>query len=214
VISTGSRSLDDLLGGGVERGALTQVYGEGGTGKTALAIQFAGEAAKLGKVVYVDTEGFPAERFRQIVGDPGAADRLLVYEPKSLEEQHSAIRDVDRIAEGSDLVAVVVDSVAPFYRVRLGDEPDVRRDLASQLTFLTGSAREHDLAVLFTNQVYTDVESGRKQPLGGSMLNHLSKTVVRLEKSARSGRVAYLEKHRSRPEGSCGLGMGEAGLRG
>lgn len=215
-ISTGSESLDELLGGGVERGALTQFYGPGGSGKTNVAIGFAAEAAGGGRVAYVDTEGFPVERFRQVVpGAESVADRLLVYEPKSMEEQHAAVRDIDGLAERVELSAVVIDSVSPFYRIRLQGDPDVRRELGSQLTFLTGVAREHDLAVLFTNQVYTDVETGRPRPLGGTMLDHLSKTVVRLEKTRGSGRRAVLEKHRSLPEGGeCGFSIGEAGIRG
>ena len=35
-ISTGSKSFDDLLGGGIETKAVTEVYGEFGTGKTQL----------------------------------------------------------------------------------------------------------------------------------------------------------------------------------
>lgn len=214
-ISTGSGALDELLSGGVETGAVTQIFGEGGSGKTNLAIQFAEEAARCGKVAFIDTEGFPVERYEQVVGGPEViAEELLLYEPKTLEEQHSAVKDVDRIADRAELSAVVVDSVAPFYRVRLGEDLDVRRDLSSQLTFLTGVSREHELAVLVTNQVYTDVETGEKRPLGGNMMNHLSKTIVKLEKIGASRRRAVLEKHRSLPEGStCYLRIGDEGIR-
>lgn len=201
-LPTGSEPVDELLGGGVETGALTQVYGEGGSGKTTLAIQFAVETARDGKVVFIDTEGFPAERFRQVAEDPGeVGDRLLIYEPSSMEEQHAAVRAVDRIAEDTDLQAIVIDSVSPFYRVELPDNPDVRRDLASQLTFLTGVAREHGLAVLFTNQVYNDADTGEVRPLGGTMIRHLSKAVLRLEGARDPDRCAVLEKHRSLPAG-------------
>jgi len=37
-ISTGSKRLDDLLGGGIERGALTEIVGSSGTGKTQLCL--------------------------------------------------------------------------------------------------------------------------------------------------------------------------------
>lgn len=214
-ISTGSESLDELLGGGVETGALTQVFGEGGSGKTTLAVQFAAEAAAEGHVVYLDTEGFPVERFRQVVAEPEAvAERLLIQEPTSLEEQHAAVRGVDRMAERTDISAVVIDSVSPFYRMRLQEDPGVRRDLSSQLTFLTGAAREHGFAVLFTNQVYSDVETGEFRPLGGTMMDHLSKTVLRLERGDGAERRAVLEKHRSRPEGEVTLTIGATGLRG
>lgn len=35
-LSTGSRDLDRLLGGGIETGSITEVFGESGSGKTQL----------------------------------------------------------------------------------------------------------------------------------------------------------------------------------
>ncbi len=35
-LSTGSQSLDQLLGGGVETGSITEIFGEFRTGKTQL----------------------------------------------------------------------------------------------------------------------------------------------------------------------------------
>ncbi len=64
-IPTGCKGLDDLIGGGVEEGIVTEFYGEGGSGKTSLALQLAVRCAESGKqVVYLDTEGVSPERFR------------------------------------------------------------------------------------------------------------------------------------------------------
>ncbi|PSQ45443.1 DNA repair protein RadB, partial [Halobacteriales archaeon SW_6_65_15] len=62
-ISTGCDALDDLLGGGIERGTVTQVYGAPGAGKTNVALSTAVEvAASGGTAVYIDTEGLSVER--------------------------------------------------------------------------------------------------------------------------------------------------------
>ena len=61
-ITTGSRTLDDLLGGGVESQSITEAFGEFRTGKTQLAHTLS-VAAQLpnsqggggGKVLYIDT---------------------------------------------------------------------------------------------------------------------------------------------------------------
>ena len=37
-VSTGSPALDDLLGSGLERRAITQIYGEPASGKSALCL--------------------------------------------------------------------------------------------------------------------------------------------------------------------------------
>jgi DNA repair protein RadB len=74
-LATTCPALDALLDGGLESDAITLVFGEGGSGKTNLALQCAREAAKAGKrVAYVDTEGVSGIRLRQVflgaVGHP------------------------------------------------------------------------------------------------------------------------------------------------
>ena len=65
-ISTGCEPVDELLGGGFERGTVTQVYGPPAAGKTNLALSGAVEAAAAGgTAVYIDTEGVSVDRFEQ-----------------------------------------------------------------------------------------------------------------------------------------------------
>lgn len=60
-ISTGSAALDNLLGGGVETKALTEIYGEYRCGKTQichnLCVTSQINDKNPGKVVFIDTEG-------------------------------------------------------------------------------------------------------------------------------------------------------------
>lgn len=56
-ISTGSEGLDRALGGGLAKGALTQIFGEKGVGKSLLALQTACNVITSGKsAVILDTE--------------------------------------------------------------------------------------------------------------------------------------------------------------
>jgi DNA repair protein RAD51 len=64
MLSTGSQDLDVLLGGGVETGCITEVFGEFRTGKTQLCHTLCVTAQRPldqggaeGRVIYVDTEG-------------------------------------------------------------------------------------------------------------------------------------------------------------
>jgi DNA repair protein RadB len=208
-VSTGCDALDDLLGGGVERGTVTQVYGAPAAGKTNLALSTAVEvAAEGGTAVYVDTEGLSVERFDQILSaradDPEAASaNIVVSNAHDFEEQAEAVRDAADFAERADLI--VLDSATGFYRLARDDEDggDALRRVADQITHLLSLARKHDLAVLATNQVFTDVEDGsdRVRPLGGHTLNHWTGVVVRLDRFRGGKRRATLEKHRSKPEG-------------
>jgi DNA repair protein RadB len=207
LLSSGCRPLDELLGGGFEKGIVTQIFGAAGTGKTNICIQLAVECVKQGKkVIYIDTEGLSPVRFKQIAGENAKeiARSIIIYEPLSFEEQYAAVREVERIA-GENIGLVVVDSATSYYRFELEDEETgikSRRELANQIGFLHALARKHGFSVVITNQVYSDIVSGGVRPLGGSSLEHISKTIIQLEKTGEGTRRAILYKHRSRPEGS------------
>jgi DNA repair protein RadB len=209
-VSTGCDALDGLLGGGVERGAVTQLYGAPAAGKTNVALSTAVEVASGGgTAVYVDTEGLSVERFDQILSaradDPEAASaNVVVSEAHDFDEQAEAVRDAADFADRADLV--VLDSATGFYRLERGEDDDAGdalRQVADQITHLLSLARKHDLAVLVTNQVFTDVDSDsdRVRPLGGHTLEHWTGVVVRLDRFRGGKRRATLEKHRSRPDG-------------
>ena len=68
-IPLGVNCIDELTSGGIEPEVITEIYGEGGSGKSNLSMQYAISTIKSGKsVLYFDTEGFSSERFIQISG--------------------------------------------------------------------------------------------------------------------------------------------------
>ncbi|MDI6720324.1 MAG: DNA repair and recombination protein RadB [Methanomicrobiales archaeon] len=200
----GVEALDDLLGGGLERRSLTQVYGEPGSGKSTICIIAAVAALKSGKgVIFFDTEGFSVERFRQIAGEDAEelAGNLFIYEPADFDRQGLMIAESETLLRRGTVGLIVVDSATALYRTELGETRDAQRKLARQMIHLLGLAKKYDLPVLITNQVYIDVDTEEFRGLGGTALLHLSKTIVRIEK--RDGfRRAVLVKHRSLPEGT------------
>ena len=215
--SAGCKSIDELLGGGFESGTVTQLYGEAGSGKTNICLQVAIECARKGKtIIFIDSEGFSPERFSQIASSSTGEDaeiksiarRIIIYEPQSFEQQTSCINEIETVIkekEGKNGVALIIlDSATLFYRLELDDERSIylRRVLANQIMHLLELARGFDLAVIITNQVYMDVETGNLRPSGGYALEHLSKVIVQLEKAAEGSgkRRATLKKHRSMPE--------------
>jgi DNA repair protein RadB len=201
-ISTGCSSIDDLLGGGIECGSVTMMYGEGGTGKTNICLQTAYNVARAGqKVAYVDTEGLSADRIRQIFRDESLIKELLVFQVNSFEEQSDRIQKVARLSVANDKIGlVVVDSVTMYYRLH-SDDMSVRNDFIKQTECLLNAARENGVAVLLTSQVYTNIGSGSIEFLGGHALQHNAKTIVRLDKRTAGRRTAVIVKHRSIPEG-------------
>jgi len=209
-VPTGCTALDELLGGGFERGTATQLYGPPGAGKTNVALSSAvAVAAEGGEALYIDTEGLSLDRFEQILAgqteDPDrAAENVMVSEAVDFDEQAQAVKDAADFAERLDLI--VLDSATGFYRLeRTADamDGDALRAVADQVTHLLGLARKHDLAVVLTNQVFSDPdrEEGRPRPLGGHTLSHWTGTILRLDRFKGGNRRAVVEKHRAKPDG-------------
>ena len=205
-VSTGSRPLDDLLGGGLERRTITQIYGEPASGKSTFCLMAAVASLRAGNsVIYIDTEGFSVERFAQVAGGHAAefADRLYLFEPIDFAQQGAMIADTEtllRKKDGAPVDLLVMDSMTALYRTELDLGREAVRRLSHHVIKLLGLAKKYDIPILITNQIYVDVERDRVSGLGGTALEHISKAIVRLEKRD-SVRRAMLRKHRSRPEG-------------
>ena len=113
-ITTGSKAFDEMLGGGIESGGITEAYGAFGSGKTSLAHQLAvnvqlpvEKGGANGKAVFIDTEGtFRPSRIKQIAEaiytqspydlKKATLERGLVTDPKKLARLKGTDRyDVD-----------------------------------------------------------------------------------------------------------------------
>jgi DNA repair protein RadB len=194
--------LDDLLGGGIESGIITRIYGEAGSGKTNLCLQAARECIRSGKkVAYIDTDGVSVERIRQICTDcdyQHILGNILFFHPTSLESQEQMIHDAIN-TKGIDLI--VIDTITLFYRLNLQDNHESGiRSFTRQVTSLQMAAREKDLFVILTEQVYTD-KKGDVKPFTNHETDHMTKTILKLERKGLGTREATLMRHRSQPEG-------------
>ena len=201
-LSSGSAGFDNLLGGGLESKVITQLVGEGGSGKSTLCLLAAVSALSKGLgVIYIDSEGFSAERFCQIAGSYADeyAKSLYVYEPETFAEQGMMIRETEKLLHAQKAGLIVVDSATALYRVEVSDKDAVQR-LSQQMMYLSGLARRYDVPVIITNQVFMDIDAHRLTGLGGTALTHTSKVIVSIEKHT-GFRRAVIVKHRSEPEG-------------
>ena len=203
---TGIAALDELLGGGIETRTITQIYGEPASGKSTLCMVAAVTCLRAGhSVVYIDSEGFSIERFRQIAGQDteSIADRLFLFEPLDFEHQGSIIAEAEKVLKAHKPGLVVMDSATALYRTDLEKGRDALQALTKQMIHLLGYCKRYEIPVIITNQVYMDPTKNTFSGLGGVALEHLSKAIVRLEKTETAGvRRARLVKHRSRPEGA------------
>lgn len=201
---TGSEPLDDFLKGGVENGIITNVFGESGSGKTNFCVQIAGKIASEGEnVIYVDTErGFSPERFAQIASEE-ALDNVKLFEPVNFSQQENMIEEISQMLEEKDAGTVVVDSLVSLYRLEVnGDNvSDINNRLSDQLSQLSQIAREHDIPVIVTNQVYSNFDENGIELVGRDVPRYWSKCLLQLSKEEKGVRKIEIEKHRSMPEG-------------
>ncbi|MGB9630991.1 MAG: DNA repair and recombination protein RadA, partial [Candidatus Methanodesulfokora sp.] len=128
-ITTGSKGLDDLLGGGIETQAITEVYGPYGSGKTQLChqlsvtVQLPEEKGGLGKTaLFIDTEGtFRPERIVQIAErfglDPETALKNIMY-ARAFTSDHQMIvtEKAEPFIKERNVGLIVVDSLISHFR--------------------------------------------------------------------------------------------------
>ncbi len=145
-ISTGSKSFDDLLGGGMETRAVTELYGEFGTGKTQLCHtlcimveQPASGGGLAAKAIYVDTENtFRPERIVSIaearaLDSRKALENVIVAKAYNSAHQELIIEEAGSVIEDNNARLIIVDSAVAHYRAEfIGPGDTVRAPAASQ----------------------------------------------------------------------------------
>ncbi|MCI4368468.1 MAG: AAA family ATPase, partial [Thermoplasmata archaeon] len=198
-LPTGIASVDALLGGGLEMDGLTELYGEGGSGKTLFCLQVATRVALADRwVFYIDTEGVSVDRLESVSG--GQVDqvlrRMLLSTPPTLAAQTEAVRTACQLARDGRRPCglIVLDSATFYYRLTLSgsDEDEGRAALTEELAELLSTALTAHVPVLFTNQVWRSLKEGTLEPLGGSFVNHVAKTIIRLDRLPGAARRTVL----------------------
>lgn len=189
------------MGGGIENGSVTLFYGEAGCGKSNICLQLAYNVIRSGKkVAYVDTEGLSHERVMQIFKDEKLVREMLVFQVHSFQEQSQRVDQIAKIAKNGLLGLVIIDSMTMFYRLNY-DNMEMRNDFIRQTEVLLNLARDYEVPILITSQVYTNINTGSIEFLGGHAMHHNAKTIIRLDMRANGVRTAVVIKHRSLPEG-------------
>ena len=112
-----------------------------------------------------------------------------------------------------NLQLIVVDTLNMYYRLNLEEDKEGSlRSFSRQTALLQKAARENNIFVLTAEQVYTD-KNGDIKPFTSRDVEHLVKTIIKLEKTGIGTRRATIIKHRSEPEGkTCSFAITQTGL--
>ncbi|MFX1501577.1 MAG: DNA repair and recombination protein RadA [Promethearchaeota archaeon] len=231
-LSTGSQNLDDLLYGGIEPGAVTEVFGEFRTGKTQLAhqlcvnVQLSYEEGGLeGSALYIDTEGtFRPERIIQMaiakdLDHNKILKKITVGRAYNSDHQILLVRESPKIISDKNIKLIVVDSLIGHFR----SEYTGRGTLASRQQLINSHIHDllrltetyDELAVLFTNQVSAKPDVFYGNPLihtGGHVVAHGATIRIFLRKGKGEQRIAKVVDAPHIPENDSVFSITEDGI--
>lgn len=229
-ISTGTNCLDLLFDGGVETQALTEVYGEFGSGKTQFCHTMCVNVQKPkeqggqeGGVLYIDTENtFRPERIVSIAKANGmdpekVLDRIIVARAYNSAHQILILEEAGPIIKENNIKLIVADSAAGLFRAEYlgrGTLSERQQRLNKFVHLLVRTAETYNCAAIATNQVMSspDVFFGDPtRPIGGHIIAHTSTYRVYFKKSGKK-RIARMVDSPHHPEQEVIFMLTEAGI--
>lgn len=213
-LKTNCEAFDKMMKGGIEREALTELYGENGVGKTQMCFTLAIEAIKQWgeKVVWIDVEDtLEPSRLIEIAVSRGYAEN----EEDAKEKFFPHI--IQKTAPNTDIIMletynltkillkekpklIILDGVTGQFRAEYlgrGTLSIRQQNLNKFLHILSNLAFFFSVAIVYTNQVQADPSvpafMNPIKPIGGNIVGHASKYRINFQKRG-SKRVARLEK--------------------
>jgi DNA repair protein RadA len=231
-ISTSSKGLDELLGGGVETNGITEMYGRFASGKTQLGFQLAvnvqlpsNKGGLDGSVLFIDTEGtFRPERIEAIAKAMGLdpkkiLDNIFVSRVTSTNQQILTAERADKLVREKNVKLIIVDSLMSLFRsefIGRGALNERQQKLNAHIHKLQRLADSYSLAVYITNQVMDNpaiLFGDPTQPVGGNIIAHAATTRLYVRKSKEEKRIIRLVDSPSMPEGETVIKITPEGIK-
>lgn len=233
--------LDTLLGGGMETQAITEMYGEFGSGKSqivhqmAVNVQLPVELGGLGgSAIYIDTENtFRPERIEQMVNGleiddaPDVQDILdNIHIARAHTSDHQMLL-IDNSRELADELKTsdkpvklfIIDSLTAHFRAEYAGRGTLaarQQKLNRHMHELFKLIDQHNAVGLVTNQVMSNPAvffGDPTKPIGGNIVGHTATFRLYLRKSKGGKRIARLVDSPNLPEGEAPFIVEEAGLK-
>lgn len=230
-LSTGSKSLDELLGGGLESQSITEAAAEFGSGKTQIGLQLCVNATLPpekgglgGHVVFIDSENtFRPERVAQIAVAAGldpreTLDKIHVARAFNSAHQMMLVEKAHGLAKEHPVKLLIVDSLTSHFRAEFVGRASLanrQARLNTHMHELLEFATIHNALCYVTNQVHARPDAffgDPNRPIGGHIVGHTSTYRLYLRKGKAGKRVARLIDSPNLPEGECVFAVDEKGV--
>lgn len=155
-ITTGSITLDSILGGGMAKGRIIEIYGPEASGKTSIALTAIGNVQKAGgTAAFIDLEHALDPNYARALGVD--VDNLAVAQPGPAEV---ALDLMTELVESGVVDIVVLDSVgamSPRKELEGSAEDNsmaaVARLMSKYLRTIIAKASKTNTTVIFINQL-------------------------------------------------------------
>ena len=208
--STGAKVLDELLRGGIETQAITEFYGEFGSGKSQichtlcvtsqLPVQ---EGGLDGGVILIDTEGtFRPERVDQIARSRGLdpeqiLKRIAICKAYNSSHLELIVKSIGKYIDDFKAKMIIIDSVISLHRAEFagrGTLADRQQRLNGIMHKLVRIAEIYNVDIVLTNQVQSSPDAffgDPTKPAGGNVIGHASTYRIYLKKAG-NDRIARI----------------------
>jgi DNA repair protein RadA len=224
-IKTGSNNIDNMMAGGFESGAITECFGQYGSGKTQIGHVLAVSCQKDDPdavAVYIDTEStFRPERIIQFAKgldlDPDAVlENIKVARAFNSDHQMILAEKVeDLIKDGLKVRIIIVDSLTAHFRAEFvgrGTLAERQQKINKHMHTLAMLADKYNLCVYVTNQVMAKPDAFFGDPteaIGGHIVGHNSTFRIYLRRGKKNTRVAKLVDSPNLPDAECCFNVAE-----
>jgi DNA repair protein RadA len=228
--TTYSQNLDNLLAGGIETQAVTEFYGEFGSGKTQIchtlcvSAQLQVDQHGLGaSALYIDTEStFRPERVAQIAKTRGLdVEEILnnIHVAKIYNASHLEliVRAMGSLIQQNNIKLVIVDSIISLHRAEFlgrGSLSERQQKLNAIMHRLKRIAEIYNVAVIITNQVQATPDTFFGDPTkaaGGNIIGHASTYRIYLRKAGQERKAIMIDSP-MHPYGDTNFMVTEGGI--
>ncbi|MFQ6128443.1 MAG: DNA repair and recombination protein RadA [Thermoplasmata archaeon] len=219
-LTSGSKALNELLGGGFESQAISELFGEFGSGKTQIAHQLAvnvtlpvDRGGLEGGTIWIDSENtFRPERIAQMATalelDPEETLKSI-HVARAFNSHHQMLlaEKAMEVAKEYSARLLVVDSMTGHFRaeyVGRGALAERQQLLNKHMHGLLRFGDAFNAVVCVTNQVLAKPDAffgDPTRPIGGHIVGHTATFRIYLRKSKGGKRIARLVDSPNLPEG-------------
>ncbi|WP_457641834.1 DNA repair protein RadA [Persephonella sp.] len=202
-ISTGIKTLDEALGGGIVTGQVILISGEPGIGKSTLLLQISSNIARGKKVLYITAE----ESSHQIYV---RAERINALSPDLLVLAETNLEAIINVIEKEKPDFMVLDSVQTVYSSNLESAAGSVSQVREVSGKITEIAKSKGISTIIVGQVTKEGSIA-----GPKVLEHVVDTVAQFEgERGHAYRVLKIIKNRFGAAGEIAVfSMNDIGLQ-